>query len=116
MKSFQATCGNPLSKHSTLRIWYMTYKFYFLNYRPSLYHDVDIGLNVPATLVFFIQRNSIRNKYGILLQIIQIILMTGWTRKQWAKLRCSLIDARARAEQRGKQHWTVACPHVEAWI
>ena len=40
----------------------------------------------------------------------------GWTRKQWAKLRCSLIDARARAEQRGKQHWTVACPHVEAWI
>ena len=37
-------------------------------------------------------------------------------RKQWAKLRRSLIDARARAEQRGKQHWTVACPHVEAWI
>ena len=32
------------------------------------------------------------------------------------KLRRSLIDARARAEQRGKQHWTVACPHVEAWI
>ena len=40
----------------------------------------------------------------------------GWTRKQWARLRPSLIDARARAEQRGKQHWTVACPHVEAWI
>ena len=40
----------------------------------------------------------------------------GWTRKQWAKLRRSLIDTRARAEQRGKQHWTVACPHVEAWI
>ena len=40
----------------------------------------------------------------------------GWTRKQWARLRWSLIDARARAEQRGKQHWTVACPHVEAWI
>ena len=40
----------------------------------------------------------------------------GWTRKQWARLRRSLIDARARAEQRGKQHWTVACPHVEAWI
>ena len=40
----------------------------------------------------------------------------GWTRKQWAKLRRSLIDARARAEQRGKQHWTVACPHMEAWI
>ena len=40
----------------------------------------------------------------------------GWTRKQWARLRRFLIDARARAEQRGKQHWTVACPHVEAWI
>ena len=40
----------------------------------------------------------------------------GWTRKQWARLRRALIDARARAEQRGKQHWTVACPHVEAWI
>ena len=40
----------------------------------------------------------------------------GWTRKQWARLRRSLIGARARAEQRGKQHWTVACPHVEAWI
>ena len=40
----------------------------------------------------------------------------GWTRKQWAKLIHSLIDGRARAEQRGKQHWTVACPHVEAWI
>ena len=40
----------------------------------------------------------------------------GWTRKQWARLRRSLIDARARAEQRRKQHWTVACPHVEAWI
>ena len=40
----------------------------------------------------------------------------GWTRKQWARLRRALIDARARAEQRGKQHWTSACPHVEAWI
>ena len=40
----------------------------------------------------------------------------GWTRKQWARLRRSLIDARARAEQQGKQHWTTACPHVEAWI
>ena len=40
----------------------------------------------------------------------------GWTRKQWAKLRRSLIDARARMEHRGKQHWTVACPPVEAWI
>ena len=40
----------------------------------------------------------------------------GWTRKQWARLRRASIDARARAEQRGKQHWTAACPHVEAWI
>ena len=40
----------------------------------------------------------------------------GWTRKQWARLRRALIDARARAEQRGRQHWTVACPQVEAWI
>ena len=40
----------------------------------------------------------------------------GWTRKQWARLRRSLIDARARAEQRGKQHWITAFPHVEAWI
>ena len=40
----------------------------------------------------------------------------GWTRKQWARLRRALIDARARAEQRGKQHWTVACPQVEPWI
>ena len=27
-----------------------------------------------------------------------------------------MIDARARAEQRGKQHWITAFPHVEAWI
>ena len=41
----------------------------------------------------------------------------GWTRKQWARLRRALIDARARTEQRGRQHWTAACPpHVEAWI
>ena len=40
----------------------------------------------------------------------------GWTRKQWARLRRALFDASARAEQRGKQHWTAACPHVEAWI
>ena len=40
----------------------------------------------------------------------------GWTLKQWARLRRSLIDARARAEQRGKQHWITAFPHVEAWI
>ena len=40
----------------------------------------------------------------------------GWTRKQWARLRRSLIDARARAVQRGKQHWITAFPNVEAWI
>ena len=27
-----------------------------------------------------------------------------------------MIDARARAGQRGKQHWTAAFPRVEAWI
>ena len=40
----------------------------------------------------------------------------GWTRKQWARLRRSLIDARARAVQRGKQHWTTACSRIEAWL
>ena len=40
----------------------------------------------------------------------------GWSRKQWAKLRRSLIDARARAVQQGKQHWITAFPNVEAWI
>ena len=40
----------------------------------------------------------------------------GWTRKQWARLRRSLIDARARAVQCGKQHWTTACSRIEAWI
>ena len=40
----------------------------------------------------------------------------GWTRKQWARLRRSLIGASARAGQRGKQHWITAFPRVEAWI
>ena len=39
----------------------------------------------------------------------------GWTSKQWGKLR-SLVDARARASQRGRQHWTAAFPQLEAWI
>ena len=39
----------------------------------------------------------------------------GWTSKQW-KLRRSLVDARARASQRGRQHWTAAFPRLEAWI
>ena len=39
-----------------------------------------------------------------------------WTPKQWGKLRRSLADARARASQRGKEHWTAAFPHLVAWI
>ena len=39
-----------------------------------------------------------------------------WTSKQWGKLRRSLADARARASQRGKEHWTAAFPQLEAWI
>ena len=38
----------------------------------------------------------------------------GWTRKQWAKLRRSLIDARARTEHQGKQHWTLRSLVVRA--
>ena len=40
----------------------------------------------------------------------------GWTSKQWGKLRRSLIDARARANQQGRQHWSAAFPRLEAWI
>ena len=40
----------------------------------------------------------------------------GWTSKQWSKLRRSLVDARARASQRGRQHWTTAFPQLEACI
>ena len=40
----------------------------------------------------------------------------GWTSKQWGKLRRSLVDVRARASQRGRQHWTAAFPRLEAWI
>ena len=39
-----------------------------------------------------------------------------WTSKQWKKLRRSLVDTRARASQRGRQHWTSAFPRLEAWI
>ena len=39
-----------------------------------------------------------------------------WTSKQWNKLRRSLVDARARTSQRGRQHWTSAFPRLEAWI
>ena len=40
----------------------------------------------------------------------------GWTSKQWGKLRRSLVDARARASQLGRQHWSAAFPRLEAWI
>ena len=40
----------------------------------------------------------------------------GWTSKQWNRLRRSLVDARARASQRGRQHWTAAFPQLEEWI
>ena len=40
----------------------------------------------------------------------------GRTSQQWGKLRRSLVDARARASQRGRQHWTAAFPRLEAWI
>ena len=36
--------------------------------------------------------------------------------QQWGKLRRSLVVARARASQRGRQHWTAAFPPLEAWI
>ena len=32
------------------------------------------------------------------------------------ELRRSLVDARARASQRGRQHWSAAFPQLEAWI
>ena len=37
-------------------------------------------------------------------------------RKRKGKLRRSLIDARARSCQRGRQHWSAAFPRLEAWI
>ena len=40
----------------------------------------------------------------------------NWTRRQWGKLRRSLVDARARSCQRGRQHWSAAFPRLEAWI
>ena len=39
-----------------------------------------------------------------------------WTSRQWGKLRRSLVDARARSCQRGRQHWLAAFPRLEAWI
>ena len=43
-------------------------------------------------------------------------ICANWTRRQWGKLRRSLIDARARSTQRGRQHWSTAFPRLEAWI
>ena len=40
----------------------------------------------------------------------------GWTSKQWGKLQRSLVDARVRASQRGRQHWTAAFPPLKVWI
>ena len=40
----------------------------------------------------------------------------GWTRRQWGKLRRSLVDARARSCQRGREHWSAAFPRLKAWI
>ena len=39
-----------------------------------------------------------------------------WTRRQWGKLRRSIVYARARSCQRGRQHWSAAFPRLEAWI
>ena len=38
------------------------------------------------------------------------------TRRQWGKLTRSLVDARVRSCQRGRQHWSAAFPRLEAWI
>ena len=39
-----------------------------------------------------------------------------WTTRTWHRLRKSLVDTRLRAVQRGKQHWSSAFPHLEAWL
>ena len=36
--------------------------------------------------------------------------------RTWPRLRKSLVYARVRAVQRGKQHWSSAFPHLEAWL
>ena len=43
-------------------------------------------------------------------------ICANWTRRQWGKLRRSLIDARARSTQWGRQHWSAAFPRPETWI
>ena len=44
------------------------------------------------------------------------VVCGGWTSKQWSELRRSLVDARARASQRGRLHWTAAFPQLVSWI
>ena len=39
-----------------------------------------------------------------------------WTIRTWYRLRKCLVDARLRATQRGKQHWSSAFPHLKAWL
>ena len=40
----------------------------------------------------------------------------NWTTRTWNKLRKSLVDARLRITQRGRQHWKSAFPYIEAWM
>ena len=40
----------------------------------------------------------------------------AWSVKTWNKLRRFWCVARWRAIQRGRRHWTVAFPQIEAWI
>ena len=40
----------------------------------------------------------------------------NWTTRTWNKLRKSLVDARLRTTQRGRQHCTAAFPYIKAWI
>ena len=39
-----------------------------------------------------------------------------WPVKTWNKLRRSLSNARTRAIQQGKPHWTSAFPQIQSWI
>ena len=39
-----------------------------------------------------------------------------WTTRTWYRLRNSLVDARLKATQSGKQQWTSAFSHLEAWL
>ena len=39
-----------------------------------------------------------------------------WNTRTLYRLRKSLVDAKLRAVHRGKQHWSSAFPHLEAWL